>query len=87
MEQLNNQFELENIKKKLLMTYTRYNATNIPYTDEELLKAAIQIKSFFDKLNNTVTTTWVGQPYIELCTDLNNPNSGTPYTFKLRFNP
>lgn len=41
----------------------------------------------FDKLNNTVTTTWVGQPYIELCTDLNNPNSGTPYTFKLRFNP
>ena len=54
MEQLNNQFELEKIKKKLLMTYTRYNATNIPYTDEELLKAAIQIKSFFDKLNNMV---------------------------------
>lgn len=52
MEQLNNQFELEKIKKKLLMTYTRYNGTNIPYTDEEMLKAAILIKSFFDKLDN-----------------------------------
>ena len=30
MEQLNNQFELENIKKKLLMTYTRYNGDNVP---------------------------------------------------------
>lgn len=44
MEQLNNQFELEKIKKKLLMTYTRYNGTNIPYTDEEMLKAAILIQ-------------------------------------------
>ena len=52
MEQLNNQFELEKIKKKLLMTYTRYNGTNIPYTDEEMLKAAILIKRFFDKLDN-----------------------------------
>ena len=31
---------------------TRYNGTNIPYTDEEMLKAAILIKSFFDKLDN-----------------------------------
>ena len=38
--------ELENIKKKLLMTYTRYNGDNVPYTDEELSKAAIQIKNF-----------------------------------------
>lgn len=54
MEQLNNQFELENIKKKLLMTYTRYNGDNVPYTDEELSKAAIQIKNFFNQLNNMV---------------------------------
>ena len=39
----------------------------------------------FDPANNTVTSTWVGRPYIELCTDVNNPNSGTPYNFKLRF--
>lgn len=39
----------------------------------------------FDVKNNTVATTWVGQPFIELCTDTSNPNSGTPYSFKLRF--
>lgn len=55
MEQLSNQeMELEKIKKELLTIYTRYNGINIPYTDEELSKAAIQIKVFLDKLNNIV---------------------------------
>lgn len=47
MEQLSNQgIELEKIKKKLLTTYTRYSGTNIPYTDEELSKAAIRLWNF-----------------------------------------
>lgn len=46
------QIELEIIKKKLLATYATHIGTNIPYTDEELSKASIQIKGFFDKLNN-----------------------------------
>ena len=54
MEQLSNQkIELEKIKKELLTTYTRYSSI-ISYTDEELSKAAIQIKEFLDKLNNMV---------------------------------
>ena len=54
MEQLSNQkIELEKIKKELLTTYTRYSSI-ISYTDEELSKAAIQIKGFLDKLNNMV---------------------------------
>ncbi len=51
MEQLSNKrIELENIKKELLTTYTTYSGNNIPYTDEELSKAAIQIKAFLDQL-------------------------------------
>ena len=46
--------ELENIKKKLIATYATHSGTNIPYTDEELSKAAIQIKEFLDKLNNII---------------------------------
>ena len=54
MEQLSNQkIKLEKIKKELLTTYTRYSSI-ISYTDEELSKAAIQIKEFLDKLNNMV---------------------------------
>ena len=46
------QIQLENIKKELLATYATYIGTSIPYTDEELSKASIQIKGFLDKLNN-----------------------------------
>lgn len=54
MEQLGNQeIELEKIKKELLTTYIRYSSI-ISYTDEELSKAAIQIKKFLDKLRYVV---------------------------------
>lgn len=33
---------------------TRYNGTNILYTDEELSKTAIQIKEFLGELNNMI---------------------------------
>ena len=54
MEQLgNHEIELEKIKKALLTTYIRYSSM-ISYTEEELSKAAIQIKNFFNQLNNMV---------------------------------
>ena len=62
MESLNNlkvqlrdaKEELEKIKSDLLSIYAKYNGNNISYTDEELLKAAIQIRKFVDKLSNMV---------------------------------
>lgn len=39
----------------------------------------------YDPQNCTVGSTWVGKPYIEINTDMNTPNSGIPYGFKLRF--
>ena len=45
---------MERIKSSLLSTYANYNSLEIPYNEEEVTKASLQIKELFDKISNMV---------------------------------